>query len=199
MCWSAPDFDGVDGPRYHRRMTGVSWSPPTTLSAGATTWNQLLSAWTSRSRSSKFTGLIEMGKRYSASGCGAVNSCRSSLAYRRVDRCGSLFNSTLLGSRARDAGSRSSPDAAGIREALRQTPEERCRRCGGNLRSGDPSDHAVCGGEVDGTAGCVGRGKGHSVSGLALRVRRFDKGPFPRTSSRPTTKGRKAGDMTAPD
>lgn len=29
-------------------------------------------------------GLMEMGKRYSASGCGAVGSCRPALAYRRV-------------------------------------------------------------------------------------------------------------------
>ena len=34
-------------------------------------------------------------------------------------------------------------DAAGLREALRQTAEERCHGCGGNLRSGYQGEYAV--------------------------------------------------------
>ena len=46
---------------------------------------------------------------------------------------------------ARTPGARphGSADAAGLCEALRQAPEERCHRCGGNLRSRHPAEHAV--------------------------------------------------------
>ena len=46
------------------------------------------------------------------------------------------------------AGARGTADAAGLREALCEARQDRCQRCRGDLRGGDPSDHAVRGGEV---------------------------------------------------
>src|SRR5262249_60858020 len=48
-----------------------------------------------------------------------------------------------LVTRAPSARSHGSADAAGLCEALRQAAEERCYRCGSNLRGGHPSEHAV--------------------------------------------------------
>ena len=48
-----------------------------------------------------------------------------------------------LVARAQGARPHGAADAAGLREALRQTAEERCHGCGGNLRSGYQGKYAV--------------------------------------------------------
>src|SRR6185437_8303415 len=46
--------------------------------------------------------------------------------------------------RARDIGACAAVDASGLCEALRQAAEERQHGCGGDLRSGHETQHAVC-------------------------------------------------------
>jgi hypothetical protein len=49
---------------------------------------------------------------------------------------GSMRFVTLLVARAQRAWPYGAHDAGGLREALRQATQERCRRCGGHLRGG---------------------------------------------------------------
>ena len=53
----------------------------------------------------------------------------------------------LLGARTDKGRAHRKVDAAGLREAQCQAWEERCHGCGGDLRGGHPSEHAVCAGQ----------------------------------------------------
>src|SRR5512139_264591 len=57
-----------------------------------------------------------------------------------IEACAS---SDHLVARAASARPHGSADVAGLCEALREAAEERCDRCGGNLRGGYQAEHAV--------------------------------------------------------
>ena len=69
------------------------------------------------------------------------------------NRDGGVRQCALLGSLLARRRPRSAPHQSAFREALRQGIEERCRRRGGDLRSGVASDDALRAGKVDGSAG----------------------------------------------
>src|SRR5580658_3496007 len=71
------------------------------------------------------------------------------------DRYGGLCYRTLLGARVDEARPRGAFDAGEGREGLRQTQQERCRRCRGDLRSGSAADDAFRADQVGRTAGSV--------------------------------------------
>ena len=58
---------------------------------------------------------------------------------------GGLRQRAPLGARDRQARACGPADPAGLREAVREAPEERCGRCRGDLRGGPAPDHALCG------------------------------------------------------
>ena len=58
---------------------------------------------------------------------------------------GGLWQRPLLGARDRQARPHGEADRAGVREAVRQAPEERHGRCRGDLRGRPAPDHALCG------------------------------------------------------
>src|SRR5450631_3666656 len=64
------------------------------------------------------------------------------------DRDGSLRDVALLGARTRKVRAHRKADASGLREALCQAWGERRHGCGGDLRGGDPAEHAVCAGQT---------------------------------------------------
>ena len=51
----------------------------------------------------------------------------------------------IIGARAQQAWPRRAADAAELREGVCEAPEERCCRCGSDLRGGYAADHAVRG------------------------------------------------------
>lgn len=58
-----------------------------------------------------------------------------------------------LGANDRRPRAHRQADPAGLREALREAAEERCRRCRSDRRGGDATDDAVRGAEIRSTAG----------------------------------------------
>jgi hypothetical protein len=57
---------------------------------------------------------------------------------------GSLRECALLGANARELWAHGAPDCAALCEALRQDAQDRCDGCRGDLRSGQPPEHAFC-------------------------------------------------------
>ena len=66
---------------------------------------------------------------------------------------GGVCERALLGPRDRQARPRGETHATGLRETIRQASEERCGRCGGDLRGGLSSHDALRGGEERNAAG----------------------------------------------
>ena len=77
------------------------------------------------------------------------------------DRHGSLRHRALLGARAALAGTRGAPDAAAVRQGLRQAGQERRGRRRGDLRGRDAAVHALRAGQdrraAVGIDACTGR------------------------------------------
>jgi transposase len=59
-------------------------------------------------------------------------------------RDGSMWQRALLGKEAARIWPYGQANGAAVRQAVRQDQQARCGRCRGDLRSGDPADHAVC-------------------------------------------------------
>ncbi len=65
----------------------------------------------------------------------------------------SLSDVASLVTRAAGVGPRGAVDAAQLREAVREAGQERCGRCGGDLRGGDAADDALRADQDPGAAG----------------------------------------------
>src|ERR1700688_4390142 len=75
-----------------------------------------------------------------AAGSDGTVFCRASCD---PDRNGSLRFGASLGARAARSWARGAAAAATIRQAVRETREERCGRCGGDLRGAEPAVDAL--------------------------------------------------------
>jgi hypothetical protein len=59
----------------------------------------------------------------------------------------------LLGAGTHQTRSYGEADRGAVRHAVSQEGQKRCERCGGDLRSGGPPEHALCGGQERRAAG----------------------------------------------